>query len=151
MSLMLFSVILLTCASQYASKASNAILATLRNIALPSLKPPLIINSLYGISKQHKFFLHSDCCVRFSFNSMVLSVILFEISNCIIRHLPFYLIYLYYNTYSPKSQPLNRQNVENLFLTPLRANILFIYILIYLYKLNYINLYKYINYIKYTT
>lgn len=40
--------------------------------------------------------------------------------------------------------------MENLFLTPLRANILFIYIyiLIYLYKLNYINLYKYINYIK---
>ena len=108
MLLTLLSVILLICASQYASKASSAILATLRNIVLPSLKLLLIINSLYGISKQHKPFLHSDCCVMFSFSSMVLSVIWFEISNCIVRYLPFYLIYLYYNTYSPKSQPLNR-------------------------------------------
>ena len=84
MSLILFSVILLICVSQYASKASSDILATLRNIVLPSLKFPLIINSLYGISKQRKFFLHSDCCVIFCFNSMVLLVTFFEISNCII-------------------------------------------------------------------
>ena len=133
MLLMLLSVILLICMSQYASKASSAILATLRNIALPSLKLLLIINSSYGISKQHKSLLHSDCCVRFSFSFMVLSVILFEISNCIIHNLPFYLIYLYYNTYAPKSQPTSWQNVKIYFWH------LPVLIYFYIYKYIYIN------------
>lgn len=41
--------------------------------------------------------------------------------------------------------------MENLFLTPLRANILFIYILIYLIILIYINILIILNYTNYTT